>query len=112
MGETNTDAPSERECPYCKEPINAAATKCPHCRSAVQPESPSHGGECPYCKEQIKPGATKCKHCSSNLAPRSKTGCGCGCETAGEAGPRPSMVGLRIGTQSPGGGGGGGIPPW
>ena len=54
-----------RECPFCKEEINAEAIKCKHCRSSVTPKAPSHGGICPYCKEEIKPDAIKCKHCGT-----------------------------------------------
>ena len=56
-----------RECPFCKEEIKAAAVKCKHCGSAVQPLSAEHGGTCPYCKESIQPGAIVCKHCKSSL---------------------------------------------
>jgi hypothetical protein len=62
------DKPSEtRQCPYCKEQINADAVKCKYCGSSIAPERPAHGGICPYCKEQIHPEAIKCKHCKSTL---------------------------------------------
>lgn len=25
-----------KECPYCKEPVNKKATKCPHCQSDLK----------------------------------------------------------------------------
>lgn len=58
-----------RECPFCKEEIQADATRCSHCGSYITPEDPSHGGECPYCKEEVDPEATKCKHCGSYIGP-------------------------------------------
>jgi Double zinc ribbon len=54
-----------RECPYCREDINAEATKCRHCGSPVAPEHPPHKGVCPQCKESIRPDAVVCKHCRS-----------------------------------------------
>jgi hypothetical protein len=63
------DSVQIRLCPYCKEEINAEATKCKHCKSYLQSEKPSHGGICPYCKEEIKPDAIKCKHCESFVGP-------------------------------------------
>jgi hypothetical protein len=58
-----------RECPFCKEEINAEAVKCKHCGSRVSAEGPTHGGTCPYCKESIKPEAIKCMHCGSYVGP-------------------------------------------
>jgi hypothetical protein len=96
-----------RACPYCKEEIKADAVRCKHCRSAVAPEKPAHGGTCPYCKEAIHPEAIKCKHCGSSVGPApGGEGCAeamaspskpCGCGGAPEASfgkPRP---GLRAG---------------
>jgi hypothetical protein len=64
-----------RECPYCKEEIKADAVKCKHCRSAVKPKAPAHGGTCPYCKEAIKPDAIKCKHCGSMVGSSMESSC-------------------------------------
>jgi hypothetical protein len=71
-----------RSCPYCKEEIKADAVRCKHCRSALSPDEPEHGGTCPYCKEEIHPEAVKCKHCGSAVGPGSSTG---GCEGCGES---------------------------
>lgn len=65
-----------RSCPYCKEEIRADAIRCKHCRSAIAPEQPPHGGTCPYCKETIHPEAIKCKHCGSSVGPAQDCGCG------------------------------------
>lgn len=85
-----------RNCPYCREEIKADAVRCKHCRSAVAPEKPAHGGTCPYCKEAIHPEAIKCKHCGSSVGPApGGQGCAeavaspskpCGCGGAPEAG--------------------------
>lgn len=56
-----------RECPYCKEEIQADAIKCKHCGSILPATKPPHGGICPYCKEEIKEDAIKCKHCKTML---------------------------------------------
>jgi len=50
-------------CPYCKEEINAEASRCKHCGSTLPVTAPKHGGTCPYCKESIHIEAIKCKHC-------------------------------------------------
>jgi hypothetical protein len=62
------DAEAGRECPYCKETINASANKCRYCLSSIDPEHPDHGGTCPFCKESIDPDALKCPHCQSVVA--------------------------------------------
>jgi hypothetical protein len=54
-----------KECPYCKETINAQARKCRYCGSMLGREGPSHGGTCPYCKETINVEAVKCRYCGS-----------------------------------------------
>jgi hypothetical protein len=74
-----------RSCPYCREEIKPDAIRCKHCRSALAPDQPSHGGTCPLCKEEIHPEAVKCKHCGSAVGPRQ--GCeGCqGSEGSDEA---------------------------
>src|ERR1051325_3794946 len=56
-------------CPYCRESIEAQASKCKHCGSALASSQPMHRGTCPYCKESIKPDAVKCRHCKSDLLP-------------------------------------------
>ena len=66
-----------KTCPYCKEDVLVDAILCKHCRSALSPEKPEHGGICPYCKEKIKEEALKCKHCLSSLAPDKSGGCEC-----------------------------------
>ena len=75
-----------RECPFCKEAIKAEAIKCKHCRSAVKPEIPPHGGICPFCKEEIKPEAIKCKHCGSMVDGSDKSGCCEDCAPKGGSG--------------------------
>lgn len=69
-----------RECPYCKEEIKAEAIKCKHCKSALAPARPTHGGTCPFCSEEVKPEAIKCKHCGSMIGGGPTKGCceGCG----------------------------------
>ena len=66
-----------RECPYCKEDIKANAIRCKHCRSAVRPDIPPHGGICPLCKEEINSKAIKCKHCGAMLDGSAESSC-CG----------------------------------
>ena len=80
-----------RQCPFCKEQIRADAILCKHCRSAVAPDKPAHGGTCPYCKESINPEAIKCKHCGSDLRVSGK-GSDCGC-VGSKANPM-AMVGV------------------
>ena len=58
---------TERECPYCKESVKAAAVKCRYCGSRLTPVSSENKGICPFCREEIKPGALKCPHCKSML---------------------------------------------
>jgi uncharacterized CHY-type Zn-finger protein len=75
-----------RQCPYCKETINARALKCKHCGSSVQPTLPDHDGVCPFCKESIHPEAVICPHCRSQLVGAADiaerpTSSGCGCST-------------------------------
>lgn len=72
-----------RLCPYCKEEIRADAIRCKHCRSALTPQTPGHGGTCPSCKEAIHPDALRCKHCGASVGPEHQSGCGC-------VGPTPS----------------------
>jgi hypothetical protein len=63
-------APTTRQCPFCKEEINVDAMRCKHCQAAVSPqEKPNHQGICPFCKETIHPEAIRCKHCKSDLLP-------------------------------------------
>lgn len=64
-----------RQCPFCKEQINSAATKCKHCGSRVEPVRLEHGGKCPFCKEAIHPEAVVCKHCKSNLQTSQECSC-------------------------------------
>ena len=85
-----------RQCPYCKEEIKADALKCKHCRSALEPEAPAHGGTCPLCKESIQVDAIKCKHCGSYVgpAPAGKHGdCDCGSKE-GYAGGDSDVINL------------------
>ena len=58
-----------RQCPFCKEEVNAAAVRCKHCLAAIQPARPGHGGVCPFCKEEINAEATRCPHCTADLVP-------------------------------------------
>src|SRR6185437_13916507 len=71
-----------RQCPYCKEDIKRDAIRCKHCRSALMPEKPAHGGVCPFCKEIVNPEAIKCKHCGSTIGAaggsKAEGDCGCG----------------------------------
>src|SRR5262249_45713735 len=96
------DETQERECPFCKETIKAAALKCRFCGSRLgSPTLPDHKGICPFCKEEIKPGAVKCYHCHSYLGKlaevraravrrrSSMQGCGCG---GNERGISPRLV--------------------
>ncbi len=62
------------QCPYCKEEIAEGAVICPHCRSRLQANQPSHGGTCPYCKEAIDEEAVRCKHCGSFVGASGSTG--------------------------------------
>lgn len=80
-----------RECPFCKEEIKAAAVKCKHCHSALQPKTPPHGGVCPYCKEAIKPDAIKCKHCGSMIGDSPQAGCCGDCAEKGAGVPGQSI---------------------
>jgi hypothetical protein len=73
----SSDSEGTRECPYCKEDIQAEAVKCKHCGSRLTPQRPGHGGTCPFCKEEIHPDAIKCKHCKSIVAGKDSD-CGCG----------------------------------
>jgi len=83
IGADMTPKDAIRECPFCKEQIKAGAIKCKHCRSAVRPQTPPHGGTCPFCKEEIKPEAIKCKHCGSMVDGSDKSGCCEGCAQPG-----------------------------
>jgi hypothetical protein len=65
-----------KDCPYCKESINAEATKCKFCGSSVSPERPAHKGVCPFCREKIDGDAIRCKHCRSMLQ-EDVFGCSC-----------------------------------
>jgi DNA-directed RNA polymerase subunit RPC12/RpoP len=56
------------DCPYCREPVLAGASRCKHCGSSLEASPTAHGGECPYCREEIHPEALRCKHCGSWLA--------------------------------------------
>jgi hypothetical protein len=64
-----------RQCPFCKEQINAEATKCKHCGSRTGSPKPGHNGICPFCKESIDPSAVICKHCRSNFLTEKDCGC-------------------------------------
>jgi hypothetical protein len=68
-------ADKTRACPFCKEEIKADAVVCKHCRSAIPPEKPPHGGTCPYCKETIHKEAIKCNHCGSTVGQVADCGC-------------------------------------
>src|SRR5690606_7020651 len=63
------DVSTERECPFCKESIKAAAVICHYCQSGITPAGPNHGGICPYCAESVKEDAIKCRHCKSMIGP-------------------------------------------
>lgn len=65
-----------RDCPYCREEIDASASRCKHCGSSVVPKVRSHGGTCPYCREEIHEEASKCKHCRSDLTGETELGGG------------------------------------
>src|SRR5688572_3966817 len=81
------------QCPYCKEEVRENAVKCKHCRSALTPSRPGHGGTCPFCQESIHAEAIKCKHCGSALLVNSGGGdCGCGNKAA--VGERALRVGI------------------
>ena len=73
-----------RQCPYCKEEVNAEAVRCKHCQAAIPQAMPAHHGVCPYCKEAINPEAVRCKHCHANLAP-----------SAGEQAPATTIRAVR-----------------
>jgi len=79
-----------RQCPFCKELINSAATKCKYCGSQVEPARLGHGGTCPFCKESINPEAVVCKHCNSNVQ-ASKD---CSCSHQGQMGMAPANLRL------------------
>lgn len=64
-GDVADAAQARTRCPYCQEEIMEEAVICPHCRSRLRANPPSHGGTCPYCKEAINPAAIKCQHCGS-----------------------------------------------
>jgi hypothetical protein len=83
---TDRDTSATTQCPYCMEEISEEAVICPHCRSRLRANSPTHGGTCPYCKEAINPEATKCKYCGSFVGPSSR-GSGAGMKPAGGMGP-------------------------
>ena len=63
-----------RECPFCKEEVQATARRCKHCLADISPMKPAHGGICPFCKEEINPDAIRCRHCKSDL---DLSGCEC-----------------------------------
>jgi hypothetical protein len=56
-----------RQCPFCKEDIKQAATRCKHCLSTIPAEVPGHGGVCPFCKEDINVEAVRCPHCAADF---------------------------------------------
>jgi hypothetical protein len=95
------DESETRACPYCKEEINAKATRCKHCGSWVTPERPSHKGTCPYCKEQIHPEAIKCKHCGSDLRDKIPSQCRCGGRHQGFVARRPAAFGTPLAQAMP-----------
>jgi hypothetical protein len=68
------EAESEtRTCPFCKEEVKAAASRCKHCLADITPTRPDHGGVCPLCREEIKPDAIRCKHCKALLVPDARS---------------------------------------
>jgi hypothetical protein len=82
-----------RECPFCKEEVKSAATKCKHCGSFLGVALPQHGGTCPYCKEAINAEAIKCKHCKSSLVDTAQRfPCGCAGPAVGTQQFEPSAA--------------------
>jgi hypothetical protein len=91
-----------RDCPFCREQIDARALMCRCCGSRVEPTLPDHGGVCPYCREPINPAAVVCRHCRSSLtrSPTSTASSTCGCAQDRPEAAHPA----RFATAAPGAG--------
>jgi hypothetical protein len=62
-----SSAESDNKCLFCKQDVDAAASKCPHCLACIPVHSRNDAGMCPLCRKEIHPAALRCQNCKSWL---------------------------------------------